>query len=65
GVNLSQLGKNMADLKNKLDSKLKEQSSTFEKQGREWCDALNKMTQQEQQLHKKIPQLKNYQVFTI
>ncbi|EGQ8222030.1 YggN family protein [Vibrio cholerae] len=65
GVNLSQLGKNMADLKNKLDSKLKEQSSTFEKQGREWCDTLNKMTQQEQQLHKKIPQLKNYQVFTI
>ncbi|RBM40035.1 YggN family protein [Vibrio tarriae] len=65
GVNLSQLGKNMADLKNKLDSKLKEQSSTFEKQGREWCDSLNKMTQQEQQLHKKIPQLKNYQVFTI
>lgn len=62
GVNLSQLGKNMADL---MDSKLKEQSSTFEKQGREWCDALNKMTQQEQQLHKKIPQLKNYQVFTI
>lgn len=65
GLNLTQLGKNMADLKTKLDVKLKEQTSTFEKQGQEWCDALNEMTQQEQQLHKKIPQLKNYQVFTI
>lgn len=65
GLNLTQLGKNMGDLKNKLDEKVKEQTATFEKQGQEWCDALNKMTQQEQQLHKKIPQLKNYQVFTI
>ncbi|EGU21219.1 YggN family protein [Vibrio mimicus] len=65
GVNLTQLGKNMADLKTKLDAKLKEHTSTFEKQGKEWCDALHEMTQQEQQLHKKIPQLKSYQVFTI
>lgn len=65
GLNLTQLGKNMGDLKSKLDEKVKEQTATFEKQGQEWCDALNKMTQQEQQLHKKIPQLKNYQVFTI
>ncbi|MGL4829442.1 MAG: YggN family protein [Vibrio sp.] len=65
GLNLSQLGKNMADLKTSLDAKFKQHTAEFEKQGKEWCEVLNDLVQQERQLHKKIPQLKNYKVFTI
>lgn len=64
-LNLNQLASNMASLKVSLEAKLKQQSGIFQQQGREWCDALNTLTQQEQQLHQIIPQLKNYRVFAI
>ncbi len=65
GVNFTELGDTMAKLKAKFESRLKEHSVEVEKEGKELCESLDGIVEQEQDLHKKIPELKNYQVFTI
>ncbi|MDE1514875.1 DUF2884 family protein [Vibrio sp. dsl-7] len=65
GLDLNQLSKKMADLKGKLDTELKASHSSFAQQAGEWCETLNQLTLQEQQLHQKIPQLKGYQIFSL
>lgn len=65
GLNLTELGKTMDELTAKLESRLNEHSADVEKEGKELCDSLDGIVEQEQKLHKKIPELKNYQVFTI
>ena len=65
GLNLTELGKTMDELTAKFEARLKEHSVTVEKEGKELCDSLDDIVEQEQELHKKIPELKNYQVFTI
>ncbi len=65
GLNLTELGKTMDELTAKFEARLKEHSVTVEKEGKELCDSLDDIVEQEQELHKKIPELKDYQVFTI
>lgn len=65
GINLTELGNTMSELRSRLEQRFSEHSQTIEQERRELCDSLDEMVQQEQQLHKKIPELKNYQVFTI
>lgn len=65
GVNLTELGNTMAELKERLEQRFSEHSQLIEKERRELCDSLDEMVEQEQQLQQKIPELKNYQVFTI
>jgi len=65
GLNLTELADNMNALKAKVESKVREHSATLEKQGQEFCDSLDDMASQEQSLHEKVPELKNYQVFSI
>ncbi|QXO19262.1 MULTISPECIES: DUF2884 family protein [Vibrio] len=65
GINLTELGNTMAQLRSRLEQRFSEHSQTIEEERQELCDSLDEMVQQEQQLHKKIPELKNYQVFTI
>lgn len=65
GINLTELGNTMTDLKARLEQRFNEHSQTIEKERRELCDSLDDVVEQEQQLHQKIPELKNYQVFTI
>lgn len=65
GINLTELGNTMADLKTRLEERFNEHSQTIEKERRELCDSLDDVVEQEQKLHQKIPELKNYQVFTI
>ncbi len=65
GLNLTELGKTMDELTSKFEARLKEHSAAVEKEGKELCDSLDDIVEQEQELHKKIPELKNYQVFTI
>lgn len=65
GINLTELGNTMAELRSRLEQRFSEHSQTIEQERQELCDSLDEMVQQEQQLHKKIPELKNYQVFTI
>ncbi len=65
GLNLSQLTEDMAELKQKVEERFSEHSKKIEKETEEFCDSLDDMAEQEQQLHKSIPNLKDYQVFTI
>lgn len=65
GINLTELGKTMAELKTRLEQRFNEHSQTIDQERRALCDSLNDVVEQERQLHQKIPQLKNYPVFTI
>lgn len=65
GFNLSVLSDSMAELKKKVEEKVKAHSKEVEKQTQDFCDSLDHMAAQEQEMLKKIPELKNYQVFTI
>ncbi|MGF1752400.1 YggN family protein [Vibrio makurazakiensis] len=65
GLNLTELADSMAELKAKVEERLSEHSQQVEQQTEEFCESLGEMAEQEQQLHKVIPNLKDYQVFTI
>ena len=65
GFNLTQLNDVMAKLKTSMAEHLKAHQKQMDKQRDELCDSLDNMVEQEKSLHKKIPQLKDYQVFTI
>ncbi|MCG9596600.1 YggN family protein [Vibrio sp. Isolate25] len=65
GLNLTEMADTMSELKERIAKRLEAHSVDIEKQSQEFCDSLDSMAEQEQELHKKIPQLKDYQVFTI
>lgn len=65
GLNLTEMANAMSELKQRIAERLQQHSSQVEQQSKEFCDSLDQMAEQEQELHKKIPQLKDYQVFTI
>lgn len=65
GLNLTEMANSMAELKERIAQRLAEHASEVEQQSEEFCDSLDQMAEQEQQLHDKIPQLKDYQIFTI
>lgn len=65
GLNLTQMADSMAELKERISERLAEHEEDVIKQGQEFCDSLDEMAEQEQQLHQKIPELKDYQIFTI
>lgn len=65
GLNLTQMTEAISELKERIAKRLEERSVDLQKQGEEFCDSLDEMAEQEQDLHQKIPQLKDYQIFTI
>lgn len=65
GLNLSALADSMAEIKTKLEARLSEHEHELEKQSKSLCDSFDGMAEEEKSLHEKIPQLKDYQVFTI
>ncbi|WP_159738104.1 YggN family protein [Vibrio atypicus] len=65
GLNLTEMANSMSELKERIENRIKEHQSEVEQQSEEFCDSLDDIAEQEQELHKKIPQLKDYQVFTI
>lgn len=65
GLNLTAMAESMAELKERVAKRLAEHAQEVEAESEEFCDSLDDMAEQEQQLHKKIPQLKDYQIFTI
>lgn len=65
GLNLTEMANSMAELKERIAERLAEHSAEVEQQSDAFCDSLEQMAEQEQQLHDKIPQLKDYQIFTI
>lgn len=65
GLNLTEMANSMSELKERIAERLKQHAVEVEQQSEEFCDSLDQMAEQEQQLHKKIPELKDYQIFTI
>lgn len=65
GLNLTEMANAMSELKERIAERLKQHAVEVEQQSEEFCDSLDQMAEQEQQLHKKIPELKDYQLFTI
>ncbi|MBD1564970.1 YggN family protein [Vibrio sp. S12_S33] len=65
GLNLTELANTIAELKDKLAVRINEYSTKIQKENDDFCESLDNMVEQEQQLHQKIPELKDYQVFTI
>ncbi|WP_322802992.1 YggN family protein [Vibrio alfacsensis] len=65
GLNLTALSESMTELQAKVAQRLAEHSKEVEQQAEGLCDSLDEMAGQEQDLLKKIPELKDYQVFTI
>ncbi|NGZ65453.1 YggN family protein [Vibrio aestuarianus subsp. cardii] len=65
GLNLTELANTMAELKDKIAVRINEHSTQIQKESEDFCESLDNMVEQEQQLHQKIPELKDYQVFTI
>lgn len=65
GLNLTEMANSMAELKERIAKRLSKHATEVEQQSEEFCDSLDQMAEQEQQLHNKIPQLKDYQIFTI
>ncbi|CAE6896095.1 hypothetical protein ACOMICROBIO_GDFFDHBD_01226 [Vibrio sp. B1REV9] len=65
GLNLTALSESMKELQAKVAQRLAEHSKEVEQQAEGLCDSLDEMADQEQDLLKKIPELKDYQVFTI
>ncbi|WP_194437507.1 YggN family protein [Vibrio fluminensis] len=65
GLNLTELSESMYELKARIEQRMKEHAKQAEQQSREFCDSLDQMAEQEQDVLKKIPELKDYQVFSI
>ncbi|OLQ91532.1 chemotaxis protein [Vibrio panuliri] len=65
GLNLTELSESMYELKARIEQRMAEHAQQAEQQSEQFCESLDEMAEQEQDVLKKIPQLKDYQVFTI
>ncbi|MDN3681374.1 YggN family protein [Vibrio tapetis subsp. quintayensis] len=65
GINLTELKDKMTELKNQLEAKVKGRSEDIKQDAEQYCDELEAVAEEEKALHEKIPELKNYRVFTI
>ncbi|WMN86697.1 YggN family protein [Vibrio parahaemolyticus] len=65
GLNLTALSESMTELSAKVEQRINEHSQGIEKKAEELCDSLDDMAVQEDNVLKKIPELKDYRVFTI
>ncbi|WP_321283180.1 YggN family protein [uncultured Vibrio sp.] len=65
GLNLTALSETMAELSAKVEQRINEHSKGLEQKAEQMCDSLDDMAEQEENVLKKIPELKDYRVFTI
>ena len=65
GLNLTALSESMTELSAKVEQRINERSQGIEQKAEELCDSLDDMAVQEDNVLKKIPELKDYRVFTI
>lgn len=65
GLNLTELSEQLYALKARIEQRMTEYSKQTEQQSKEFCESLDDMAQQEQDVLKKVPELKDYQVFLI
>ncbi|MDV7104763.1 DUF2884 family protein [Vibrio sp. TH_r3] len=65
GLNLTELKDKLGELQASLRTKLEAESKTIQQDATQYCGDLEKVAEEEQMLHEKIPELKDYQVFLI
>lgn len=65
GLNLTELSESMYALKAKVEKRMAEHAEESQQKAQEFCESLDQVAEQEQDVLKKIPQLKDYQVFSI
>ncbi|MBA5763328.1 YggN family protein [Vibrio sp. 404] len=65
GLNLTELSESMYELKLRVEQRMAEHAKQAELQAQDFCDSLDDIAEQEQDVLKKIPELKDYQVFII
>ncbi len=65
GLNLTALSESMSELSAKVEQHIAEHSKEVEQQAEELCDSLDDLADQEENVLKQIPELKDYRVFTI
>ncbi|EGU42921.1 methyl-accepting chemotaxis protein [Vibrio ichthyoenteri ATCC 700023] len=65
GLNLTELSEGMYALKERVEKRMAEHAAESQQKAQEFCESLDQMAEQEQDVLKKIPQLKDYQVFSI
>jgi hypothetical protein len=65
GLNFTELQEKVAELQSSIKAKVKEHQSEFKEKGEQYCDSVKALAEEEQQLHRTIPELENYPVFSI
>ncbi len=65
GINFTEFQKQLGEMKETIKNKIKSQSEQIRKETEQYCDQLNDVATEEQKLHEKIPELKDYPVFLI
>lgn len=65
GLNLTELSESMYELKARIAQRMAEHTKQAEQQAQDLCESLDDIAEQEQDVLKKIPQLKDYQTFAI
>lgn len=65
GLNLTELSESMYELKARIERRMAEHTKQAEQQAQDFCESLDDIAEQEQDVLKKIPQLKDYQTFVI
>ncbi|CCN36318.1 conserved hypothetical protein [Vibrio nigripulchritudo SO65] len=65
GINFTEMQKQMSALKDSLKEKIQGQSKEIRKEAQQYCEQLKDVATEEQKLHEKIPELKDYPVFLI
>lgn len=62
GLNLTELGNSMAELKAQLEQRLTSYSQQAEQEAKALCHSLDEIKQQEQTVHQRIPQMQAFPV---
>lgn len=64
-INFTELQKQFSELKVWIEEKVRSRSGEIATKANELCDSIKDLAEEEQQLHRTVPELKNYQMFEI
>ncbi|WP_232323307.1 YggN family protein [Photobacterium sp. J15] len=64
-INFTELQKKFSEMKARIEEKVRARSGEVSEKANELCDSIQGLAQEEKELHRTIPELKNYQMFEI
>ena len=64
-INFSQLQEKFSELKLRIEEKVRSRSGEISTKANELCDSITDLAEEEKELHRAIPELKDYQMFEI